>query len=80
MNTLLDNINRIYTTELGRQRIQRNLELKNIDLVNWCKYSVKKSDNIIKKGKNWYVYKDNCIITINASSYTVITAHKNRNY
>ena len=37
MNTLLDNINRIHTTELGRQRIQRNLELKNIDLVRWCK-------------------------------------------
>ena len=29
-----------------------------------------------RKGKNWYITIDNCIITVNAYSYTVITAHK----
>ncbi|WP_445079859.1 DUF3781 domain-containing protein [Enterococcus faecium] len=31
---------------------------------------------ITRKGKNWYITIDNCIITVNAYSYTVITAHK----
>ncbi|MGN3073136.1 DUF3781 domain-containing protein [Enterococcus faecium] len=31
---------------------------------------------IDKEPKNWYITIDNCIITVNAYSYTVITAHK----
>ena len=33
---------------------------------------------IERKGKNWYITVDGCIITVNAYSYTVITAHKLR--
>ncbi|MDR2952402.1 MAG: DUF3781 domain-containing protein [Treponema sp.] len=33
-----------------------------------------------KKGKNWYVSFENCILTVNARSFTIITAHKNRGY
>ena len=33
---------------------------------------------ITRSGKNWYVNIDNCIITINAYSYTIITAHKEK--
>ena len=78
MNTLLDNLEKIHTTELGTIRIQNNLGLENIDSVEWCKNMVKNSGQIIRKGKNWYIEKDNCIITINANSYTIITAHKKR--
>ena len=28
-----------------------------------------------RKGKNWYVYIKQGILTINASAYTIITAH-----
>ena len=31
-----------------------------------------------KKGKNFYADVDDCIITINSSSYTIITAHKKK--
>ena len=31
-----------------------------------------------KKDKNWYVYIKDAIITINASSYTIITAYKRK--
>ena len=31
---------------------------------------------ITRKGKNWYVSVDGCIITVNAYSYTIITAHR----
>jgi hypothetical protein len=76
MNDLLININRVHTTPLGIVRIKKNLELKTIDVVNWCKKKIKNADKIIRKGKNWYVHKVNTIITINAHSYTIITAHK----
>jgi hypothetical protein len=75
-NDLLLNINKIHTTSLGIMRIKKNLELETVDVVNWCKNKIKNADNIIRKGKNWYVYKESAIITINANSYTIITAHK----
>jgi len=75
-NDLLENIEKIHTTELGIVRIKRNLELEINDVVNWCKNEIKKSNNISKKGKNWYVVCGEFIITVNANSYTIITAQK----
>jgi hypothetical protein len=77
-NDLIENIEKIHTTELGIVRIKRNLELKTNDVVNWCKNEIKKSNKISKKGKNWYVVCEGFIITININSYTIITAHKNK--
>lgn len=34
---LLDNIDRIHTTEMGIGRIQRNLKLDTVDVVEYCK-------------------------------------------
>jgi len=77
MNTdLLANLDRIHTTELGVERIKRNLGLTDVDVVVWCKDKIKNADNIMKRGKNWYVHVDKAIITVNASSFTIITAHK----
>ena len=72
----MENIDKIHTTALGVIRITRNLELETNDVVTWCRNKTKKADNIIRKGKNWYVYAGDSIITINAKSYTIITAHK----
>ena len=77
MNELIENINKIHTSELGIIRIKKNLKLETVDVLKWCKNEIEKANNIIRKGKNWYVYKENIIITINANSYTIITAHKN---
>jgi hypothetical protein len=77
-NDLTNNIDKIHTTELGIERIKRNLGLETDDVVNWCKQKVKQSEKIVRKGKNWYVYADHSVITINAHSYTIITAHKNQ--
>ena len=76
-NDLLENIEKIHTTELGIVRIKRNLELETNEVVNWCKKEIKKSNKISKKGKNWYVACEEFTITVNANSYTIITAHKN---
>jgi hypothetical protein len=78
MNDLTENLNKIHTTALGTARIKKNLELETDDIVNWCKKKIKNAESIIKKGKNWYVYTGDSIITINAKSYTIITAHKNK--
>ena len=76
MNDLLTNINKIHTTPLGIIRIKKNLKLETDDVVNWCKRKIKKAEKILQNGKNWYVYIGDNIITINAKSHTIITAHK----
>jgi len=76
---LLDNINKVHTTEMGVNRIKKNLKLDTNDVVEYCKNKVlDKNCNIYKQGKNWYCEIDNIIITINSYSYTIITAHINR--
>ncbi|MCL2852046.1 MAG: DUF3781 domain-containing protein [Defluviitaleaceae bacterium] len=75
-NDLLSNLDKIHTTELGIHRIKTNLGLETSDVVAWCRHKVATSSNIIRKGKNWYIHVDNCVITINAGSFTIITAHK----
>ena len=78
-NELLKNLNKLHTTELGVERIKRNLSLNIDDVVNWCKTKTNSVNAVIaRNGKNWYVNVDNCIITINAFSYTIITAHKEK--
>jgi hypothetical protein len=76
ISDLLQNINKIHTTELGIVRIKRNLTLQTDDVVTWCKREINPSNEIYRKGKNWYVITPECVITINAHSYTIITAHK----
>ena len=69
-------IEKLHTTPLGIERIKRNLKLKDCDnVVAFCKEQVVQADKIIRKGKNWYAYIDNIIITINTHSHTIITAH-----
>lgn len=75
-NELIQNLDKLHTTELGKIRIQRNLELDIDDVVSWCKSIIPFSSNIERKGKNRYVKTDDYIITINTYSYTFITAHK----
>lgn len=76
---LLSNLERIHTTTLGIERIRRNLSLNVDDVIDWCKAQIQDPKSIIiRKGKNWYIDINNSIITVNAYSYTVITAHRNK--
>ncbi|MEG0919107.1 MAG: DUF3781 domain-containing protein [Anaerovoracaceae bacterium] len=77
MNDLILNLDKLHTTKMGVDRIKGNLNLDVSDVVKWCYEKIKKSGAVIeRKGKNWYVLIDNCKITVNAHSYTIITAHK----
>lgn len=76
---LLDHLDQLHTTELGVGRIKRNLSLETEQVVEWCKTKIKADDAVItRNGKNWYVKTAHCVITINAYSYTIITAHKEK--
>ena len=73
---LLDNIDKIHTTEMGVGRIKRNLKIDTDDVVEYCKNKMlDKKCNIYKRGKNWYCEVENIKITINSDSYTIITEH-----
>ncbi len=77
---LLDNLDKLHTTELGEFRIKRNLDIEVPNVVNWCRNKISCTESTItRKGKNWYAKLDGIIITINSSSYTIITAHKIHN-
>lgn len=76
---LIDNLDKIHTTEMGVGRIKRNLKLDTYDVVEYCKNLITdRNCHIYRQGKNWYCENDNIKITVNAYSYTIITAHINK--
>ena len=72
---LLDNLDKLHTTELWVQRIKRNLSLETDGVVSWCKNKITSPQaKISKQWKNFYVQVENYIFTINSHSFTIITA------
>ena len=64
---LLDNISKVHTTEMGIDRIKKNLKLNTNDVVEFCKNKIlDKNCNIYKQGKNWYCEIDNMQLTANS--------------
>lgn len=76
-NELIKNLDKLHTTDLGAVRIRRNLSLETEDVVSWCREKTASLCAVItRSGKNWYVDVEDIIITVNAHSYTIITAHR----
>ena len=76
---LLNNLDKVHTTEMGVDRIKRNIEVDAEGIVEYCISKIKQENAVIERnGKNYYVTVDGIIITVNASSYTIITAHKEK--
>jgi hypothetical protein len=72
---LIDNIDKIHTTDMGYERIKNNLNIDNPIL--FCKEIIMKDDSFIyQSGKNFYVKNNDILITINSYSYTIITAKR----
>lgn len=73
---LIGNIDRIHTTPMGVGRVKRNLKIDTDDAVGYCKDLILNPQcRIARQGKNWYCEIKNIRITVNAYSYTIITAH-----
>ncbi|MCR5775175.1 MAG: DUF3781 domain-containing protein [Lachnospiraceae bacterium] len=76
---LLNDLDKLHTTEMGLERIRRNLALGDVDVVDWCRSRIMSEQAKIDcQGKNWYICVDGCIITVNIGSYTIITAHREK--
>ena len=72
---LLNSLDKIHSTPMGIERIKKNIKCDG-DAVEYCKSKIQnKSCNIYKEGKNRYCEIDGIRITVNSSSYTIITAH-----
>ena len=75
-NELIRNLDRLHTTPLGMERMKHNLKVDTDDMVEWCRTQIKGGNvMVVHKGKNLYVSAEDCQITVNAQSYTIITAH-----
>ena len=74
---LLAEIDKLHTTKMGIERIRKNLNLDEVDVIAYCKEKILDQTCVIeKKGKNWYCTVGPIKITIHAQSHTVITAHR----
>lgn len=81
-NELLENLVKLHTTPMGVDRIRCNLSLGDDvkDFVSFCRQKILDEKAVIaRQGKNWYIKIDGCVITVNAYSFTIITAHKVKN-
>lgn len=77
MNDLIKNIDKLHTTEMGVERIKRNCQIETDDVVQWSGAQIlDKNAKIERIGKNWYIFTGHYKITVNAYSYTIITAHR----
>ncbi|AGF57211.1 hypothetical protein B0P06_004497 [Clostridium saccharoperbutylacetonicum] len=77
---LISNLDKLHTTDLGVVRIKKNLSLDVDDVISWCREKIENQNALItRRGKNWYINIDDCEITVNAYSYTIITAHNIKN-
>lgn len=75
-NELLKNLDKLKITLNGAIRIRRNLGVNSLNAVEWCKTQImSKNSTVRREGKNYYVKANGYEITINASSFTIITAH-----
>ena len=75
MIELIDNVDKLHTTDLGIKRISNNLNISG-DVVDFCKRMVLDiNSKIYIYGKNYYCENGNIRLTINKRSYTIITAH-----
>jgi len=73
---LLNGLDNLHTTEMSVDRIKKNLQLYTDDITTYCKNLILNENcHVHRKGKNWYCIIGNVQLTINASSYTIITAH-----
>lgn len=72
---LLENLDKLHTTELGEQRVRKAVgDIP--DVVEWAKAQIcSPKAEITRIGKNYQVNCGDFRITVNAGSFTLITAH-----
>lgn len=77
---LLNNLEKLHTTDMGLIRIKKNLLLNESltikEVIDYCINIITNNSTLIyKKGKNFYCILNNIKIAINSYNYGIITAH-----
>lgn len=74
---LINNLEKLHITKLGRERVIDNLCLEyQTDVTNYVKNIIINEDiEVFKKGSNFIVKTYNYEITINSRTFTIITAY-----
>lgn len=49
MNMLLENIEKLHTTQMGIERIKKNLQIETDDVIQWCKARILEKDTRIER-------------------------------
>ena len=76
---LAENTGRLHTTKMGAERIKRNIQLDADNAIRLCQTAILNNTACAERiGKNWYITVNSFILTVNAHSYTVITAHEKK--
>lgn len=74
-NQLLHDLDRLHATPMSEARIRLNMK-PDKDVVIWAKEIINNDlSRVTRRGKNYYVQLNNAVLTINAHSLTLITAH-----
>lgn len=74
---LIANLDKLHTTEQGEQRIRKNIGEDISDVVEWTRARIKSPSAAIRRaGKNFQIETEKYMITVNAGSFTIITAHR----
>lgn len=76
---LIKNLDKLHSTPMGYDRIKKNIGLlgDDLEIIFQCKKMILNPQSKIERnGKNWYVQFDDVKLTVNAFSFTIITAHK----
>lgn len=72
-------VEKIHTTGMGLARIAKNIGMPEAEALAFCRAVIAgPGTDKERRGKNWYFKTDGVEITVNASSLTVITAHRRK--
>jgi hypothetical protein len=77
-NELFANIDKVHSTVSGTKRIRDNLGIDAEDAVAWCKEQIENPDTITRTDKNWNVRGDGFVIVVDAQSYLIVTARREK--
>ena len=78
-NELIENIVKVHTTAMGIDRIRKNLGLEDIDIAAFCRSRIlDKSAIITRRGKNWYVRINGCVIMEKKYSKELLEKYRDR--
>lgn len=77
-NQLFSNLDQIHVTEASMKKIIRNLNLDVVDVLAWCKLQIENPETITKTDQNWNIRGKGFVIVIDAITYEIITARKEK--